>query len=60
MSLREYDGSVLINKHLALDVLLDSAAQHNLLQVSTFGNERLDVVFVGNAYHILLDNWAGV
>ena len=58
--LREYDGSVLVNKHLAFNVLFNSAAQHNFLQVSTFGNERLDIVFVGNAHDVLFDDRAGV
>ena len=56
----EYDSLVLVGKNLALNVLLYSTRQHNLLEIATFVYQIGYGILVGDAHDVLLNDRTGI
>jgi len=54
--LRKYYGAVAIHQDSILEMQPHPSRQYNPFQILAFTNQVFDIVAVGNAYNILLDD----
>ena len=58
--LNEHDCLVLVDENAVFQMPAHGASEHDLLQVAAFVHHVLDCVAMGNAHHVLLDDWSFV